>query len=123
MTEETKTVMPIQPIVDGRFVKNSIVERLLDQGPFDMNDIAMWDVSEQERIQFAQLIGYSLSGFGELSYVDDETYDAAEAMSEAGYDEKKARYQALLGQINKAREGVRIAAVGLFKIHPDDLEH
>ncbi|HEY9661654.1 MAG TPA: hypothetical protein V6C65_24625, partial [Allocoleopsis sp.] len=36
--------------------------------------------------QFAQLIGYSLSGFGDLSYVSDETYAAASSM--ANIDEK-----------------------------------
>ncbi len=42
-----------------------------------MNDLAMLNFSNEDRIQFAQLIGYSHSGFGELSYVDDQTYEAA----------------------------------------------
>jgi len=35
---------------------------------------------QEDREQFAQLIGYSLSGFGELDYVSDETYEVAERM-------------------------------------------
>ena len=31
----------------------------------------------EDREQFAQLIGYSMSDFGELSYVTDRTYMAA----------------------------------------------
>ena len=75
---------PIQPIVQGehgtyRFKKNKIVEFLLDNGPFDMNMLAGQEFSTEDREQFAQLIGYSLSGFGELSYVSAETYEVAEA--------------------------------------------
>ena len=33
-------------------------------------------------MQLAQLIGYSLSGYSELSYVDDDSYGAAEKMAE-----------------------------------------
>lgn len=72
---------PVQPLVYDedviRFKKNSIVAFLLDAGPFDMNQLALMPFSNEDREQFAQLIGYSLSGFGELSYVSDETYDRA----------------------------------------------
>ena len=91
---DSKTVFPIQPIVDHRFVENKIVSRLLDEGGIDMNDIACWDIPQQDRIQFAQLIGYSVSGFGSLSYVDDETYDAAEQIAENGCSEDEAQFRA-----------------------------
>ena len=76
---------PIQPIQKDehgtlRFKPNRIVQYLLDNGPFTMNDLACNDFSNDDRIQFAQLIGYSLDGFGELSYVDDESYSAAELL-------------------------------------------
>ena len=76
---------PIQPLyVDRhgrtRFKRNAIVEALLDCGPLDMNGLAILPFEANDREQFAQLIGYSLDGFGELSYVTDETYDAAAAM-------------------------------------------
>lgn len=76
---------PLQPLISDetgrlRFKENAIVIHLLDQGPFDMNSLAIMDFTVEDQEQFAQLIGYSLDGFGELSYVRDETYDAAARM-------------------------------------------
>ncbi len=73
----------MQPIVDvngvKRFKANAIVCHLIDTHPScDMNVLSRMDFSDEDRMQFAQLIGYSLSGYGELSYVSDESYDAAE---------------------------------------------
>lgn len=67
--------MPIQPTLDGRFIPNRIVEKLLETSTLDLNDIARMEFTHQERMQLAQLIGCSVSGFGTLSYVDDETYE------------------------------------------------
>lgn len=73
---------PLQPvvIVDGiaRFKENKIVSYLLDKGGLDMNLLAMEDFTDEDREQFAQLIGYSVSGFGSLSYASDEAYYLAE---------------------------------------------
>lgn len=66
-----------------RFVDNAIVRYLLDKGGVDMNEIAGLDFDQEDRQQFAQLIGYSVSGFGELSYVDDETYEEAVTKADA----------------------------------------
>jgi hypothetical protein len=52
-----------------RFRENAIVRYLLDAGPFDMNKLAIMPFKKEEREQFAQLIGYSVDGFAELSYV------------------------------------------------------
>lgn len=52
-----------------RFQANQIVRHLLDHGDVDMNRLAMMHFEDEDRIQFAQLIGYSIRGFGELSYV------------------------------------------------------
>ncbi len=60
-----------------RFRSNAIVDKLLEDGPFDMNAIALWDVPDEDREQFAMLIGYSISGFAELSYVREETVKRA----------------------------------------------
>lgn len=74
---------PIQPtLIDKHGVKrfkiNKIVEYLLDTHPnVDMNTIALKGFTGDDRQQFAQLIGYSLSGYGDLSYVDDDSYRAA----------------------------------------------
>lgn len=75
---------PIQPLSKDnngvlRFKQNAIVKYLFDAGPFDMNQLAVIPFSQEDQEQFAQLIGYSLSGFGELSYVSDETYNRAES--------------------------------------------
>ena len=86
----------MQPVIeDGRgvlrFRANKIVCALLDRdcergrvylefpGRTDggLNWIAMQDFSQEDQEQFAQLIGYSISGYHELSYVSDES--AAEA--------------------------------------------
>lgn len=67
---------PMQPIGDDgtgviRFKGNAIVRYLLDEGPFDMNHLArqgargLWP--DGDYAQFTQLIGYSVSGWGELS--------------------------------------------------------
>lgn len=78
---------PIQPIIqdengEKRFKKNAIVRFLLDNGPHDMNTLAVMDFTVEDREQFAQLIGYSLSGFAELPYVTDATYEAAQKLAE-----------------------------------------
>jgi hypothetical protein len=53
-----------------RFRRNAIVEFLLRAGPFDMNMLALMPWSDEDRMQLAQLIGYSVSGFGDLPYAD-----------------------------------------------------
>lgn len=61
-----------------RFRRNEIVIYLLDCGPFDMNHLAIRGFSREDYEQFAQLIGYSVSGFSDLSYVSDETLELAD---------------------------------------------
>lgn len=118
---------PIQPLAkdkDGvvRFKPNAIVRHLLDKGGIDLNQLAHMEFSQEDREQFAQLIGYSLSGFSELSYVSDDTYAAAEAMSKSKkLDAETARLKALEATLEQARRAVRDAATALFRIHPDDL--
>jgi hypothetical protein len=78
---------PDQPLIQDenhvtRFKKNRIVEYLLDNGPFDMNKLAMLEFDDEDRQQFAQLIGYSLGGYGDLSYVSDEAYERATTQSD-----------------------------------------
>ncbi len=118
---------PIQPLSEDkngtlRFKSNKIVEFLLERGGFDMNDLACMEFSQEDREQFAQLIGYSLSGYGELSYVSDESYDAAENMINGERNELEARNDALRKQMEQVKEGLRSAASAAFGIHPDDLE-
>jgi len=117
---------PIQPLIKDeqgviRFQKNKIVEYLLDEGPFDMNDIARIGFSENDQEQFAQLIGYSYSGFGELSYVSNDTYDTAELMMQ-GRSERIAGNTMMRKKLKKARKLIKKLTVLLFHIHPDDLK-
>jgi hypothetical protein len=79
---------PVQPLIaddDGvlRFKANAIVRCLLDNGPFNMQFLLALPFSVEDREQFAQLIGYSLTGFGELPYVTDETFNRAEAQKDS----------------------------------------
>jgi hypothetical protein len=117
---------PIQPTeMDKhgvlRFKRNAIVDYLLEAGPFDLNILADKDFSREDWEQFAQLIGYSLSGFGELSYVSTDTYDAAVQMAEDHTSEAEARINTLEATLELVRAGLREAAVAAFQIHPDDL--
>lgn len=78
---ETGPRHPMQPLVKDehgtvRFKRNAIVKHLI-QGK--QNDIAMMDFSDEDRVQVAQLIGYSVSGFSDLSYVSDADCERAEA--------------------------------------------
>ena len=118
----------MQPIISDdhgvkRFKKNAIVARLLEEGGIDLNAIARWDVSKEDRRQFAQLIGYSVSGYGELtSYVDDASYVAAESVASGETDPRDAEIWALRDQLKDVREGMRAGVAALYEKHPDDLE-
>lgn len=117
---------PIQPLVPDlegtlRFKQNAIVRFLLDGGRHNMNDLAVMNFSDEDREQFAQLIGYSLRGYGELSYVSDASYETASIMSQSGVSEEQARIEHLESVLGTVRAGLKIAAPAVFKIHPDDL--
>lgn len=122
---------PIQPLATDaygvvRFKANRIVQHLLDTHPTcDMNTLAALDFNDDDRQQFAQLIGYSLSGYSTLSsYVDDDAYYAAENMAD-GLDERDARIAALeqkLAELRAARDALREPIARLLEMHPDDLK-
>ena len=74
---QNELATPMQPVYKDshgrpRFKANNIVEFLAEGR---MNEIAVRGFPQDDQEQLAQLIGYSLSGFSELSYVSDETYD------------------------------------------------
>ena len=81
------TAFPMQPVEideDGkpRFRENRIVRLLLEEGPHNLNSIAE-DANArrftcEEMEQLAQLIGYSVGGFGELSFASDEAVAKAD---------------------------------------------
>lgn len=69
-----------------RFQENKIVSFLLDlctdRGIANMNTLAIMNFDDRDREQFAQLIGYSVSGYGELSYVRPSVVALADALAE-----------------------------------------
>jgi len=120
---------PIQPLVVDdkgvlRFKQNAIVRDLLDfasERGFDLNEIARKNYTRTDRQQLAQLIGYSLSGYGELrSYVDDDSFAAASEMAE-GSTEERARIETLQSTIDRLRAALIAPMADLFGVHPDDL--
>lgn len=118
---------PIQPLEmteSGvlRFKANKIVQYLLDHGGIDMNKLAMLDFPREDREQFAQLIGYSHSGAGDLQYFSDETWSAAQQMHETGKTELQARLDDAEDQLRRLREVLREPMAELFHVHPDDLK-
>lgn len=113
---------PMQKIVDGRFVKNAIVEYLLDNGGIDLNQLAVLPFDDEDREQFAQLIGYSVSGYGSLSYVSDESAGLSIKLADnKELTEQEAYIKHLEETLAAAREGIKKAATAVFAIHPDDL--
>ena len=83
---------PMQPIAcakDGviRFVPNRIIEDLFSVGLLDLNKIAVaaarGTYSAAEQMQVAQLIGYTVSGFGDLSYADRDVVRRADRKAAA----------------------------------------
>lgn len=77
---------PMQPVMveeDGvhRFKRNKIVEFLLENGGYDMNQLARMHFTQEDEEQFAQLIGYSVSGFGELPYASKNMVRRADRAS------------------------------------------
>ena len=87
-----KDPQPMQPIIkdDGgvlRFRKNAIVRYLLDLASkhkiADLDSLADLPVSQDDREQFAQLIGYTITGYHELPYVSDESATQASVLAHA----------------------------------------
>lgn len=117
---------PIQPIVNDehgtpRFKANAIVRYLLDNGGLTMNDLARQQFTDDDRMQFVQLIGYSVSGGTGLSYFDDVTKDTVYTQMEEGTTEEQARIQVLEAKLKSIKELMRDGVAELYEIHPDDL--
>ena len=115
---------PIQPLYKDdhgviRFKENKIVCFLVER--YGLNELSSLTFPDEDWEQLAQLIGYSLSGFGDLSYVRDTTCEAAEIMMKSGKTEDQARIEYLENQLNETRAAIKQAACAVFSIHPDDL--
>ena len=73
---------PMQPIYltkdrEARFKPNAIVRFILDHGGINLNMIGDMRFSKDDQMQFAQLIGYSVEGYGNLDYVSNKSYNQA----------------------------------------------
>lgn len=118
----------MQPVIEDeygalRFKQNKIVDDLLEFSQprgFGLNQMSGKNYSNEDRQQFAQLLGYSVSGYGNLSYVDDVAYTAARAAAE-GVDERDAVIAHLRETINEMRIVLRGPIARLYDIHPDNL--
>ncbi len=80
---------PMQPVVSIksriRFQENKIVSFLLDfagEHGVNMNTLAKMPFDDDDRTQFAQLIGYSVSGAGELHYFASDVLEKADEAAE-----------------------------------------
>lgn len=79
MTDELPDHAPQTIYTDEKGVKrfrpNKIIEWLFETRRLDLNMIAGMDFPKADRRQIAQQLGYSVSGYGDLSYVNDEEED------------------------------------------------
>lgn len=81
------TAIPMQPLIKddhgvARFKANKIVNHLLDYASergCGMTELAKLQFPDEDYMQFAQLIGYSVSGYSDLSYVSDDSRGLAYA--------------------------------------------
>ena len=82
---------PMQPLYFDehgtiRFKPNSIVQYLLEAGGIDLNHLAYTGITQKwcnnDWEQFMQLIGYSVSGYGDLSEVRDHILEQADEMAD-----------------------------------------
>lgn len=63
----------------ARFKKNEIISYLFERGLIDLNALAIMKFNNDDRVQLAQQLGYSVSGFGDLSYADPFVVEKADA--------------------------------------------
>ena len=89
---------PIEVAEDGkvRFKANAIVRWLVDNDKVSLNEIAARHAQgapafpQEDVDEFWQMLGYSVSGYGELSHVSEESVEAADAIAEPIWAEQRA---------------------------------
>lgn len=106
-----------------RFKSNAIVKEVLDFASskgFDMNTIAAHVHSDDDRRQFAQLIGYSLNGYSELSYVSQQDYEVvATAYDEGIPNDKDAKIAYLEHRLFRLKTQLKEPFSELFGVDID----
>ena len=127
MTQPIKN--PFQPIVFDaagveRFKSNMIVSDLLafcSARGLDLNAIAARpEYTDEDRTQFSQLIGYSVSGFAELPHVTDEDWEAAQRQN-AHESSERSRADRMREMVEALRRDLRVPIARLYGKHTDDL--
>lgn len=121
---------PIQPVgLDehgvARFKRNPIVVKLMEHGRktgCDLNDIAGMGFSNEDFSHFDQLIGYSVSGYGDLSYVDRVQLEAIDLSVANNTDPRDELIEVLKAKLKNVKDTLRECMADLFSIHPDDLK-
>jgi Cys-tRNA synthase (O-phospho-L-seryl-tRNA:Cys-tRNA synthase) len=126
---------PMQPIVIDsedvvRFKTNKIVYtvyKIAEAHGCGLNKITKQNFTQDDQKQFAQLLGYSVSGYGDLPYVDKVSVECADqqvALLLSGtpvVSEQEMELQVLRDENRRLKAAIRNAAVEAFSIHPDDL--
>jgi hypothetical protein len=81
---------PMQPIYvddDGvaRFRANAVVRWIVDSGRVNLNDLGknMGPMNRYDVAQFYQLLGYSVSGYGDLDFIPRSIVEKADAKADA----------------------------------------
>ena len=120
-------IQPLQRDEDGvlRFRANAIVRYVLNWGRahgHGLNEIATMEFSKEDWRQFAQLIGYSLDGYGDLSYVDEAAYEEARKMAEKTPDQLD-RLQRWQTDAARTLVALRRHATGQETLDGDCLSH
>lgn len=125
------TPHPTQPLEKDahgvlRFKENRIVRDLLDVASrhgLSLNDIALGNYTKEDRRQLAQLIGYSLSGYSELtSYVDDAAYAVAAAKAKKPWkSDVEIERDYYRDELLALKRALQTPMARLFEKHPDDL--
>lgn len=90
---------PMQPIYKDdrgivRFRANAIIEQLVRGGTIDLNRVAIMaqaspDITQDDIDQFWQLIGYSVSGYGDVGLVSQEAIQRADEAVEVLQERKR----------------------------------
>jgi hypothetical protein len=123
---------PMQPVVIDsrnvvRFKENGIVHAVYEMSKahgFGLHEIAMHNFTEDDQKQFAQLLGYSVSGYGDLPYVDKVSVECADqrvALLLSGVpvvSEQEMELQVLRDENRRLKAAIRSAAVELSLIIP-----
>ena len=73
-------MQPIEKAADGvvRFKANAIVRWLIDTNKTNLNEIAMHGFDTDDMVQFWQQLGYSVSGYGDLSFIPKDVIRRAD---------------------------------------------